>query len=304
MGMKLRTGPLDWPEERVGGDGAAARFGHEGSNLCLDFHGDPLGADLTVFSDGNHHMALEESLRAFTLRQGGAPNVFYATLPPGVLVQALRCGGIQTGNLRLALRPHLFISPLSVLAPLHREGLVQPPVPFMRSRGMAFLVRRGNPKGIRGVGDLLRPEVRLFISNPVTEAFSFNAYAGCLRSLAARAGVHLDFLEEGGVEERTDKLCVGRLIHHREAPRTLAEGRADVALVYYHLALRYRRIFPETFELCLPEDGAGEPCCEAGSFHASLVGDGGPWGERLLDFLLGDEAGGIYESHGLARGAA
>ena len=52
---------LEWPQEAARLQGSdEPSFGHAGSNLCLDFHGDPKRAGLVVFSDGNHHMALEE----------------------------------------------------------------------------------------------------------------------------------------------------------------------------------------------------------------------------------------------------
>jgi hypothetical protein len=35
----------------------------------------------------------------------------------------------------------------------------------------------------------------------------------------------------------------GQRIHHREAPEALADGQADAAIVYFHLALRYTGIF-------------------------------------------------------------
>ena len=57
---------LDWPRETAGaGDTADAGFIQPASNICLDFHGDPLRARLVVASDGNHHMALREVLAAF-----------------------------------------------------------------------------------------------------------------------------------------------------------------------------------------------------------------------------------------------
>ena len=49
---------------------------HAGSNLSLDCHGDASRAQLAVFSDGNHHMALAECLRAFLAENPAAQDVF------------------------------------------------------------------------------------------------------------------------------------------------------------------------------------------------------------------------------------
>ncbi|GMT49623.1 MAG: hypothetical protein IEMM0008_1162 [bacterium] len=58
--------PLNWPMESANQEmGKGASFSHAGSNIILDFHGNPLTAQLVVFSDGNHHMSLEESFQMF-----------------------------------------------------------------------------------------------------------------------------------------------------------------------------------------------------------------------------------------------
>ncbi len=97
-----------------------------------------------------------------------------------------------------------------------------------------------------------------------------------------------------------------QVIHHREVPELIAAGRADAAMIYYHLALRYTRIFPDVFELVdiggiLSERPlAANPTTR---YHVGLVGDGGDWGERFFDFMQRDPAQRLYEDHGLARPA-
>ena len=57
---------LDWPRENaLSPELKSNRWFHPSSNYCLDFHGDPYASELRVFSDGNHHMALEETLEHF-----------------------------------------------------------------------------------------------------------------------------------------------------------------------------------------------------------------------------------------------
>lgn len=287
---------LDWPIEQAKPHLEGPAVSLPGSNICLDFHGDPARAQLVVFSDGNHHMALEECLQAFLGEHPGAEDVFYATTPPRVLVEAMQSGGLSLGNLRISRMPHVFISPPAVLEKLLRMGALRSHRPFMRNRGSALLVRRGNPKAIQGVADLLRRDVRLFISNPETETVSYEIYAETLTRLAQREGVALVFGEDASGQR--PHLVYGRAIHHREAPACLAEDRADVAIVFHHLALRYTRIFPDMFEtvtLSRPED----PDNLAAETHIALMGDGGRWGPAAFDFLLGNRAAEIYRRHGL-----
>lgn len=291
---------LDWPTESARADDDGFRWRHARSNLILDFHGDPRRAQLVVFSDGNHHMALEECLQRFLAAHPATEDVFYVTTPPAVLLAWLESGSLHVGNLRLSLRPHVFISPPKILDRVVAAGHTRRHVPFMRSRGNVLLVRKGNPKGIRTLADLARPEIRLFLSNPKTETASYEVYAESLKGLARVQGVAPDFIDAGA-----ERVVYGERIHHREAPQALADGRADAALLYYHLALRYTRIFPEYFEM-VPLDGTpAAPVAEnvISAFHLALVGDGGEWGATARDYLLGEEVTEIYARHGLRRAA-
>ncbi|MBI5790988.1 MAG: substrate-binding domain-containing protein [Rhodocyclales bacterium] len=291
---------MDWPRETAGaGDAAGAGFIQPASNICLDFHGDPLRARLVVASDGNHHMALRDVLAAFLAAHPAVGDIFYSTTPPSVALQWLDKGHIDVGNLRLSARPHVLISPPAVLDRAIAGGHIDGYRPFMRSRGLALLVRKGNPKGVRGAGDLLRADVRLFLSNPVREKVSHAVYRQGLQNLAASQGVALHFLDDPSALADTAKLVLGAAIHHREAPQALADGVADVAVVFYHLALRYQRIFPEAFELVRPEPWSEDQAGETGRTACGLVGDGGAWGGELLGFLATDSVTQIYRSHGL-----
>lgn len=291
---------LDWPRETAGeGDAAGAGFIQPASNICLDFHGDPLRARLVVASDGNHHMALCDVLAAFLAAHPAVEDIFYSTTPPSVALQWLDRGHIDVGNLRLSARPHVLISPSTVLDQAVAGGHMEGYRPFMRSRGLALLVRKGNPKGIFGAGDLLRAGVRLFLSNPVKERVSHTVYRKGLKDLATAEGVALAFPDDPSAPPDPAKLVLGAAIHHREAPQALAEGVADVAVVFYHLALRYQRIFPELFEFVQPPSWAEDPAGETGRTDCGLVGNGGAFGAALLVFLATDSVTQIYRAHGL-----
>lgn len=298
--MHAGDGWLAWPPERAGAlaKQALPDWFAPGSNLCLDFHGDPAGAELCVLSDGNHHMALLECLDRFA-RQGGGLRVFYATTPPGPIRAMLRGGGLALGNLIIRTTPHVFISPADILDGLVAEGFMDGREAFVKNRGNVILVKKGNPKGITRVTDLARPDVTLFLSNPETEKASYRAYHETLCALGGP-----DFVDRlrarGGV-------VFGHRIHHREAPQAVAPGpeggEADAAMVFYHLALRYIRIFPELFEIVPLGGTAAEPQPLPGNVvgvtHKGLVDGGGKWGQAFADYLLTKEALSVYRGHGL-----
>ncbi len=292
---------LKWPEELPQAALEEPRWSQAGSNICLDFHGDPQRARLVVFSDGNHHMALAETIQAFVRRSPDVSEIFYLTTPPAVLLRLFEAGGICVGNLRFSVAPHIMISPPPILDRAVTAGRMRSHQPFMRSLGNVLLVRKDNPKSIRSIADLARPDVKLFLSNPVNETASYQVYADSLKALAGRAGLELDFLSDPA--EVTERVVYGERIHHREAPQALADERADAAFLYYHLALRYTRIFPDWFEIVPVDDTPAAPSAEnvVSHFHAGMIDGGGEWGAQMLDFLFSEEVERIYHHHGLRR---
>lgn len=291
---------LEWPEENAGRINDFYRWSHPGSNLCLDFHGDPGKAQLTVFSDGNHHMALRECLDAFSEKHDGLAHIFYATTPPGPIVNMLKIGGLQLGNLIINVDPHVFISPPNILDNLIEQGVMTAHAPFVRNRGNVLLVRKGNPKRIAQAADIMDESIRLFLSHPENEKASYTAYHDTLNALVSAQGMGSDFLQ---AKTSQGQVVFGERIHHREAPQAVADGTADVAPVFYHLALRYVRIFPDHFEI-VPLGGSVEdpepfPGNVTGTTSMGLIGNGGSWGSRFLEYLASDKAIKTYESHGL-----
>ena len=299
-GLQTDLSYLEWPEERTGGDTPFSRWFQPGSNICLDFHGDPANAELVVFSDGNHHMALMDCLDLFLNQNKGLAGIFYTTTPPGPIVDMLRSGGLRMGNLIIHRSPHVFISPPDVLDKLVADGFMSGHRPFVRNQGNVLLVKKGNPKEILTVSDLRRGDVRLFLSNPDTEKASFTAYYNTLKAMASDQTDAPSFPDD---KINQDQILFGQCIHHREAPQAVADGRADVAMVYYHLALRYVRIFPSFFEIVslggTPSDP--QPVSEniISMTHVGLVNGGGPWGKPLLEFLSTESVREIYSYHGL-----
>lgn len=290
---------LDWPEERAGGNDHFPRWLQPVSNIGLDFHGDPVNAELVVFSDGNHHMALRDCLDLFVPQNAALSDIFYVTTPPGPIVAMLKAGGLRMGNLVISVAPHVFISPPEILDALVTSKHLSGHTPFVRNQGNVLLVRKGNPKRVLCVSDLGRDDVRLFLSSPDAEKVSYKAYSDTLKALTSEQHGP-SFLND---KIRRNQVLFGQCIHHREAPQALADGAADAAMVFYHLALRYMRIFPGLFEM-VPLGGEvekplplpGNVICQT---NLSVVGDGGAWGQKLAAFLGSEQAMEIYRYHGL-----
>jgi len=286
---------LSWPIEAAQTDsGNSFGWNQAGSNICLDFHGDPIAAKLVVFSDGNHHMALEACCRSFVKSNPQVQDIFYATTPPKVILESTLQDGLRLGNLKLNLQPHVFISPPNILEQLLKKKFMTSHRAFARSRCNVLLVKKGNPKNIRSISDLLRDDVILTISNPRTEKASYNVYKKTLIETAREQGLDVNAFSTL-ISDDTTRTVFGKSIHHREVPQTLFSCRADAAIVYYHLALRYTRIFPNDFELIEFDSNSNMHT----NYHIGLVNDGGDWGQAFFDFMLSDNALKLYAEHGL-----
>ena len=127
----------------------------------------------------------------------------------------------------------------------------------------------------------------------MTESASHRVYRQTLEGIAAIQGIAVnsiaDLLE-------SDQVMFGELIHHREAPQSVANADADVAIVYDHLARRYCRVFPELFDrIPLPDD----ECNVTTRYKIGLVDESCQVACDAYDFFLSETAASIYRHHGL-----
>eukprot|EP00581_Thalassiosira_minuscula_P001869 CAMPEP_0183746958 /NCGR_PEP_ID=MMETSP0737-20130205/67023_1 /TAXON_ID=385413 /ORGANISM="Thalassiosira miniscula, Strain CCMP1093" /LENGTH=308 /DNA_ID=CAMNT_0025982665 /DNA_START=51 /DNA_END=977 /DNA_ORIENTATION=+ len=298
---------LEWPYE--GATPLSTIASAPSGNLCvpgftvIDAHGNPSIAQLKIFSDGNHHMALELATRRFLALHNGVQDVFYTTAPAGTVRDAFESGLLRLGNLTLSVLPNAFIGPQKVVGPLFEAGKISKPIPFARSRGSVLLVRKGNPCKISSVLDLLRSDVRVACSSPTKEKASFGVYSETLCNLCkSEGGDSTAMLRILSGEEPTTRHS-GR-IHHREVPQLIASNLADVAPMYYHLALRYTTIFPNHFDIIPLGGTAGDPQPgpehKLNTYFVAVVKDNeGGWGEKFVEFMQSKEVAEIYESTGL-----
>ena len=249
-------------------------------------------------------MALAEVIAAFQHQTPELNGIFYATTPPGVLLNIVQQGQIQMGNLIVSQQPHVFISPEGILQKLIQLGKATQYQAFMQSQGNVLLIRKGNPKSINSINDLLRDEVTLFLSNPETETASHEVYKDTLLDVAKQLKIEQAIAEK--IDSGNPSLIYGERIHHREAPQALYDGKADVAVVYYHLALRYSRIFADEFSFVSLTNGkVSEINQEIGNqqttYYMTTLNEPGSFGEQFIKFCLTDEVTAIYQRHGLDR---
>ena len=189
-------------------------------DAIADLHGNPTAADLILFMNGNQFMVMDDAVEAFRQGQPEVREVFFETIPPGKLLEQARDRTLQIGRLRLSIKPDAVAAGPGLLAPLYEDGLIEQPVVYA-SNDLAILVAKGNPKSIRGLADLARPEVRVAMPN-----LRYEGVAELIGQALEKAGgpqLRRSVLEEKaafGHTRWTD-------IHHRESALWLAAGEVD-----------------------------------------------------------------------------
>ena len=217
-----------------------------------------------VLSDGNHHMALAECVEAFVRRSPGLHEVFYTTTPPSVYLAWMRTGELNLGNLTLWV--HRRGDRAEVRGRAAARGRGDGGAGGVRAKpGERVPGAGGESEGDSGRGGSApagRDSVHL---ESDTEAASLRRVPETMLAMARIQGLDVGALERrlsggGRCGGEGGAIVFGERIHHREAPQALADGKADVAMVYYHLALRYVRCFRGSSRSCARVDPEGRGC--------------------------------------------
>jgi len=195
------------------------------------------GADLVLWLAGNQFFAMDEVIGTFR-KQHPTWRVGVITLPPGLILEAIKAGGWTHESIAYPGRPDVYASVnLGHLRALKAAGLMESHLVYMRNE-MQIIVAPGNPKGVRGIVDLARDDVRTSMPNPVNEGI-MQFYA---RGVFERRGLW-DRIS-GGREcvacQATPNTWFTE-VHHRETPVRIREGLSDAGIVWKTEALEALR---------------------------------------------------------------
>jgi molybdate transport system substrate-binding protein len=304
MGVALAqpVARLSWPPERTDAAlPAATLYVSDKSNVVLDFHGSVQDPDLVIFMAGNQYPVLPELITSFrdwlrarpAYRGVRAERIFYATTPPGRLIDAMVSGKILLGNFWLDVRPGKLWPDVFMTGPRQQRRLQAGKYldgwsVYTRNRGMVLLVAAGNPKNIRGIQDLLRDDVRVAFSSPAREPASFDSYASTLRAQGGAQFPELVLKKQNTVSPVA--------VHHRENPQLIHDGLADVAPMYFHFGDYLKKRMPEHFDyVALPAEGNFRDELAISLIHnAPRRAAAAAW----IDFIRSDVAAAVYTRYG------
>jgi len=255
-------------------------------------------AELILWLAGNQFFAMDDVIRAFQARNPGI-DVGLITLPPGLLLSAIEKGGWTYGGQDYAGRPDVYASVnLGHLKKLRQAGLMREYAIYMHNE-MVLMVAKGNPKGIKGIADLRRADVRTSMPNPVNEGIM--QFYG--RKVLERHGLWSYI--SGGKECfscRTTPNNWFTAVHHRETPDRILAGHSDTGIVWTTEAIEARRDGKAVEAVLLPPEDSlrNEVAYAIGSLtDSSRAAAAG----RYLAFLATPAAHEAYAKYGFVIGS-
>ncbi|HET9028622.1 MAG TPA: substrate-binding domain-containing protein [Candidatus Aquilonibacter sp.] len=273
---------------------APVRFDVDCVDQLMDFHGDPARADLVVFIGGNEWFAVPKLVAAFQRIHPEVKNVYYETLPPGLLAEQMSAGALQVGGLVISVKPDVYIAGKKRMDKEVADGLVGRPVVFA-TNVLGIMVKKGNPKRIAGVADLGRDDVRVAMPNPKTE--------GIARQ------IEIAYRKAGG-DELNHKIMVTKLhngttlmtqIHHRQTPMWILDGKADAGPVWISEALYQQQVGSGLIAIRIPQ------AKNVTALYLASVVHNAPHpkaAEAFKQFLTSPTAQAIYRSYGFGAPAS
>ena len=262
-----------------------------GIDDLADFHGDPIDPKLVLYVGGNYYFLMPLLVKAFVDDHPAfAGRIYWETLPPGLLLDQIKAGGIVTsGNMTWKVPADVYLASMeAVTHAISEELLVAPAIPYVTNT-LTIMVPRGNPANIRGLRDLGAPGVRLSMPNPAFEGVARQIQA----SLTKAGGPKLE--EEVYGAKVKDQTTFLTRIHHRQTPELLLQGHADAGVVWQSEA-RYQEAEGQSIT------NVDIPAAEntIGTYAGAVVnGALNADAARLwLDFLRTRTALGIFERFG------
>ncbi len=308
---------LEWPTDQ---GMVTPNLNDPTSNTLFDLHGAISSCDLVFSTEGNYHPALHDIWPIFLKKLKDRPlqNYFYTTSPP-VVIEQIQNKMLEIGNLHITCMPAVTVGTKAIIDKLLKAGYADGPAhPLYQDRGSVMLVKKGNPKQIRSVWDLARNDIRLVTPNPKLESGAFENYLATLygiaehdthppKEMSAETLINRIFNNAG---DGTNKWLSGARIHHRDLPWSVAYGKADAAIILYHLGLYTMQTFPDIFDVVPLGGTVADPQPLEGTKITTrfLIRIKGNWSARqledreiLLQTLLSDDFTKILEKRGLHR---
>ena len=247
-------------------------------------------ANLTLWVAGNQFFAMPDVIAGFQREHPGTA-VGLLTLPPGLILEAIQAGGWTYAGERFPALPDVYGT--VSLDQLQATGHADTYAIYMHN-ALELMVARGNPKHVKDLGDLARPDLKVTLPNPLTEGI-MSVYG---KPLLVRLGLW-NKLSPGADCAGCDPTPTVHfaVIHHREIPSRILSGAADVGLVWRTEVLEAQRKGDAIDGVALPVD---QQASDKVSYLAGML-RGTPHAKaahQLLEFLVSPGGQAAYMTYG------
>ena len=254
---------------------------------------------LILWLAGNQFFAMDDVIAAFR-RKNPETSVGLMTLPPGLLLQAIKANGWTYDGKEYRGRPDVYASVnLGHLKELKTSHLMNSYIIYMHNE-LQIMIAKGNPKKISGIKDLVRTDVRTSMPNPVNE--------GIMRFYARKV------LEQHGLWEQmaAGKECIScnttttnwfTAVHHRETPDRIKANQSDAGIVWKTEALEALRSGADIDAVELPEQ---DSLRNEVSYVIGALNNSGhrPASEAFIEFLRSSEGQDAYAEFGFVKASS
>jgi ABC-type molybdate transport system substrate-binding protein len=274
---------------------------HAGGGIDYGKIGDTYTADLVLYLAGNQFMVMKELIGDFQKRNPAIKSIYVETIPPGQIFkgQILKQGMIN--GQKTARNPDVFASVnLGHLKKLKAKGLMDSFAIYTHNK-LELMVAAGNPKGIKGVGDLARGELVQSHPNPLTEGI-FKFYgsamlkdAGLYKKVTANAKCRSCWAIKGKTWFTSR--------HHRETPDRIEKGEADVGIVWTTEVIEAKKHGRKIDGVAIPAP-LNKADVVGYAIGALKTGRNQANARTYLDYLATDTAQRIYGKYGFVSASA
>jgi ABC-type molybdate transport system substrate-binding protein len=253
-------------------------------------------ADLVLWVAGNQFFAMDEVVGTFQKTHPGV-TVGLITLPPGLILSAIQNGGWIYNGKEYRCAPDVYASVnLGHLRQLKSAGLMSQYAVYMHNE-LQIMVAKGNPKKISGIDDLVRPDVRTSLPNPVNEGI-MQFYA---RKVLERHGLWSQIANgKECVSCQTTERNWFTAVHHRETPERIRDDKSDAGIVWKTEVMEALRHGAQVEAVELP---AADSLRDEVSYAIGALQNGRHQqnAASYLAFLATDAAQGAYGKFGFVR---
>jgi ABC-type molybdate transport system substrate-binding protein len=271
---------------------------YQGGKIDYGKIGDSYKSDLVMYLAGNQFMVIEDLMKDFLKKHPDIKSVYVETIPPGQIFkkQLLKQGEID--GQKTNMNPDLFASVnQNHLKKLIKKGRAEQYMIYTHNK-LELMVKKGNPKGIKGPKDLARDDLVKSLPNPLTEGI-FKFYGSeMLKDLDIHAKVTGDKKCKSCWAVAGKTWFTSR--HHRETPYRIEKGEADVGIVWATEVAHAKALGRELDGVAIPapfnkQDKVGY------AIGAIKQGKNQTNAAKFLAYLASNDAQNIYAKFGFLK---